>query len=122
MITIKGRVGNAAVVYDLPTATNINQDVALLRFRSGIHPWYIAGFLNSPVGKALMEQIATGQINPFLGLGNLTQIKVPIFDEKRMNELGEKIRKTVEKAEAARQEAKRLLAEAKEEIEKMIET
>ena len=121
LITIKGRVGNAAVVYDLPSETNINQDVALLRLKSGIHPWYIAGFLNSPAGKALMEQIATGQINPFLGLGNLTQIKIPIFDEKRMNELGEKIRKTVEKAESARQEAKRLLAEAKSEVEKMIE-
>ena len=121
LITIKGRVGNAAVVYDLPTTTNINQDVALLRLKPGIHPWYIAGFLNSPAGKALMEQIATGQINPFLGLSNLAQVKVPIFEEKRMNEIGEKIRKTVEKAEAASQETKHLLAEAKSEVERLIE-
>jgi len=120
LITIKGRVGNAAVVYDLPTSTNINQDVALLRLKTGINPWYMVGFLNCPAGKALMEQIATGQINPFLGLGNLTQVQVPIFDEKRMNELGEMIRKTVQKAESASQEAKRLLAEAKEGVEKMI--
>ena len=121
LITIKGRVGNAAVVYDLPTATNINQDVALLRLKAGINPWYVVGFLNCPAGKALMEQIATGQINPFLGLGNLTQVQIPIFDEKRMNELGEMIRKTVQKAESAGQEAKRLLKEAKEEVEKIIE-
>lgn len=121
LITIKGRVGNAAVVYELPTATNINQDVALLRLKPGINPWYVVGFLNCPAGKALTEQIATGQINPFLGLGNLTQVQIPIFDEKRMNELGEQIRKTVQKAESASQEAKRLLAEAKAEVEKMIE-
>lgn len=121
LITIKGRVGNAAVVYDLPTITNINQDVALLRLKPKTHSWYVAGFLNSPAGKALMEQIATGQINPFLGLGNLTQIKIPIFDDQRMNELGEQIRKTVVKAEEARQEAKRLLAKAKSAVEEMIE-
>lgn len=121
LITIKGRVGNAAVVEHLPGDVNINQDVALLRLKPGIHPYYVVGFLNSPAGKALMEQIATGQINPFLGLGNLAKVRIPIFDEKRMNAIGENIRQTVDKGYQAKEDAKRLLAEAKSEVERLIE-
>jgi len=121
LITIKGRVGNAAVVERLPGDVNINQDVALLRLKPGIHPYYVVGFLNSPAGKTLMEQNATGQINPFLGLGNLAKVRIPIFDEKRMNAIGENIRQTVAKGYQAKEDAKRLLAEAKSEVERMVE-
>jgi len=121
LITIKGRVGNAAVVEHLFTPTNINQDVALLRLKPGYHPYYIAGFLNSAAGKALTEQVCTGQINPFLGLGNLSQVLIPIFEEARMTELGQELQQKVEQAYQARQGAKRLLAEARTEVERMIE-
>jgi len=120
LITIKGRVGNAAVVEHLFTPTNINQDVALLRLKPGYHPYYIAGFLNSAAGKALTEQVCTGQINPFLGLGNLSQVLIPIFEEARMTELGQELQQKVEQAYQARQGAKRLLAEARTEVERMI--
>jgi hypothetical protein len=120
LITIKGRVGNAAVVEHLATPTNINQDVALLRLKPGYHPYYIAGFLNCVAGKALTEQICTGQINPFLGLGNLSQVLIPIFEESRMNELGQELQEKVGQAYQARQDAQRLLAEAKAEVERLI--
>lgn len=121
LITIKGRVGNAVVVDHLPGDVNINQDVALLRLKPGIHPYYVVGFLNSPAGKSLMEQMETGQINPFLGLGNLAKVPIPLFDAKRMNAIGENIRQVVSRSYQARQDAKRLLAEAKAEVERLIE-
>jgi hypothetical protein len=121
LITIKGRAGNVAVVEHLPGPTNINQDVALLRLKPGYHPESVAGCLNSPAGKALTEQVRTGQINPFLGLGNLSQVLIPIFDEPRMAELGQKLQWHVEQDYLARREAKRLLAEARAEVERMIE-
>lgn len=117
LVTIKGRVGNVAVVEHLPGPININQDVALLRLKKGYHPYYIAGFLNSLAGKALIERISTGQINPFLGLGNLKQIPIPLFDESTMNTIGEAIQQKVEAAYQARQEAARLLEEAKSRVE-----
>jgi hypothetical protein len=121
LITIKGRIGNAAVVENLPVQTNINQDLALLRFKSGLSPWYIVGFLNSLAGKALTEQISTGQINPFLGLGSLRKVSIPLFDEDRMNEIGQRLQRKVAQAYQARQDAQRLLAEAKDEVERLIE-
>ncbi len=121
LITIKGRIGNAVVVEYLSGPTNINQDVALLRLKPGYHPYYIIGFLNSVPGKALIEQICTGQINPFLGLSNLRQILIPIFEEARMNELGQHVQQTVQRAYQSHWDARSLLEEAKYKVETLIE-
>lgn len=77
LVTIKGRVGNAAVVFDLQSNTNINQDVARLILKVSWNPFYVASFLNTIFGKLQSEQLSTNQINPFLGLGNLKHVKIP---------------------------------------------
>lgn len=121
LVTIKGRVGNAAVVDAPPSPANINQDVALLRARPGVHPYYIAGYLNSSLGKAFVEQASTGQINPFLGLGKLRKIPVPVFSSSRMHELGEIVREAVEGAVALEASAEGRLREATSRVEALVE-
>ncbi len=121
LITIKGRTGNAAVVNHLPGEMNINQDVGLIRLNEKYHPYYVAAFLNSILGKELTEQASTGQINPFLGLGNLKFVPIPIFETRLMNKLGEKIKSQLEKAYNASQESKRLLEMSKRAVEVSIE-
>lgn len=120
LITIKGRIGNVAIVEGLNKPTNINQDVALLRLKEGYHPYYIAGFLNSLAGKALVEKASTGQINPFLRLGSLKQIPIPSFEKSRMDELGEQVKSTVTQAYKAQEKAQQLLETAKQRVEQMI--
>lgn len=120
LLTIKGRIGNVAIVEHLPRPTNINQDVALLRLKPDYHPYYVMGYLNSLAGKMLIEQASTGQINPFLRLGSVAQISVPIFDKSLMDELGEQVKSTVQNAYAAQKEAKQLLEMAKQRVEEMI--
>lgn len=124
LVTIKGRIGNAAVVNDedVEEPVNINQDVARIILHPGIHPYYIAGFLNSKIGKLLVEKFSTGQINPFLGLGNLRQLPIPIFDQELMNTLGEHIEQKANAAYQAEQTSKALLEIAKVGVEKAIET
>lgn len=121
LLTIKGRVGNAAVVEGLSGPVNINQDVGLIRLKKGVPPYYVAGFLNSPAGKALTEQMATGQINPFLGLGNVRQVLVPVVAETRMAEIGREVASVVSRAHAAATEAASLLESAKRRVEALIE-
>lgn len=120
LITIKGRIGNAAVVENLLKPVNINQDVALLRLRDEYHPYYIAGFINSLAGKALTEQIGTGQINPFLGLGNLQKLMIPIFEQSYMDKIGKKVERKVHEACQTQKEAEQLLEQAKHQVEQMI--
>ena len=113
LITIKGRIGNAAVVENLPRPTNINQDVALLRFRKDVSPYYVAAFLNSEVGKSFSQKYCTGQINPFLGLGNLKSIPIPIYDPKLMEKIADRTHVIVSRAQKEKDEALSLLQEAK---------
>ncbi len=56
LVTIKGRVGNAAIVEELPQSVNINQDIALLRLNKNIPSYYLLAFLNSSIGKTFVDQ------------------------------------------------------------------
>lgn len=120
LVTIKGRVGNAAVADEIPWLSNINQDVAVMRLRNNVHPYYVAGFLNSAAGRALVEQTSTGQINPFLGIGNLRQIPIPMLQEERMDELGDAIQSMVFDARRANALSIKLLEEAKTGVDLLV--
>jgi restriction endonuclease S subunit len=120
LITIKGRIGNAAIVENIPTPTNINQDVAMFRLNGELPPYYLMAFINSLAGKAFIQQYCTGQINPFLGLGNLRLIPIPIYKPNQMEAIAEKTKATLRSARAAQEESARLLAEAKQMVEDMI--
>lgn len=121
LITIKGRIGNVAVVEQLPGPVNINQDVGLIRLKEEIPPYYLAGFLNSLAGKLLTEQVCTGQINPFLGLGNLKTVPVPIFSLREMQRLAQSVKDKIGEALASAQDAQNLIEAAKRKVEEMIE-
>lgn len=121
LVTIKGKVGNCAVVRSCPDSANINQDVALVRLRKEIHPYFFAAWFNSPMGKQLTEQRSTGGINPFVGLGNLRQMPFPVIDPKEHWRIGGLVQEIVEKAYAAAREASGLLEKAKRRVEELIE-
>ncbi|NWJ46047.1 MAG: restriction endonuclease subunit S [Chloroflexi bacterium] len=122
LVTIKGRIGNAVLVTNLPSPININQDIALLRLKPEFNPYsyFIVGFLNSEAGKLLAKQLSTGQINPFLGLSNLRQILIPLFDNELMKRLSAKIQEKLTQSRNAEEDAVRLLETAKQQIEDMI--
>jgi hypothetical protein len=122
LMTIKGRVGNAALVEKLTFDANINQDVALLRFKKNAPSiWYLLAFINSKFGKLEVEKWSTGQINPFLGLGNLVKIRIPIFSSEIMSDIGEKARLSIQAAVAEKATAKKLLEAATCAVEIAIE-
>jgi len=122
LITIKGRIGNAAIAEDFTGPLNINQDVALLRLKGSLPPYYLIAYLNSQIGKAFTQQYCTGQINPFLGLGNIQLLPVPVYDNTRMQQIANKTEAIVIKARAARDESRRLLDQAKQMVEDSIKS
>ena len=95
LITIKGKGGNAAVVYNLKEETNVNQDVARIVLKKHINPFYVSAFINSALGKLQVEQISTGQINPFLALGNLKELQIPFFNKEFELEIESIVKKTL---------------------------
>jgi hypothetical protein len=121
LLTIKGRIGNAAIVENVPKAVNINQDVALLRFNRDLPLWYVVAYLNSRFGKLQSEKMATGAINPFLGLFTLRQFEVPEFDHEVMQDIADRTSANVVSARQAKQRAAQFLDAAKRAVEIAIE-
>lgn len=121
LLTIKGRIGNAVIAENVPGNVNINQDVALLRFSDALPIWYIVAYLNSRFGKLQSEKMATGAINPFLGLFSIRQFEVPEFSQEVMNDIALRTQQHVTAARRAKQHATRLLDAAKRAVEMAIE-
>lgn len=116
LLTIKGKVGDVAVVQDLKEETNINQDIAKIRLKNTIdyNPFYIAAFLASKIGMVETRRRATGAINPFLQLSELKKIKIPIPSPSFQSHIESIVKTAYEK----RKEAQRKLQEAEEILEK----
>jgi hypothetical protein len=91
--------------------------VALFRLKDGMPPYYLMAYLNSQAGQAFTRRYCTGQINPFLGLGNIRQLPVPIYDSRRMECIAAKTEETVLQARAVGNESRCLLDEARRTVE-----
>ena len=120
LITIKGRIGNAAIAENFSGPVNINQDVALFRLKDSLPPYYLMAYLNSQAGKALTSQYCTGQINPFLGLSNIRLLPIPIYDDRQMQRIAAKLEETILKARDCRDQSRRLMNKAKENVEEAV--
>ncbi|MBD2487172.1 hypothetical protein [Aulosira sp. FACHB-615] len=77
ILSIKGTVGDVAVVDELLVGCNINQDIALIEINNLQTSHFIAAFLESELGQILIEQQVYGAINPFFSLENLRLFSVP---------------------------------------------
>lgn len=121
LLSIKGRVGNFALVENVPGDVNINQDVALLRFKRTLPVWWVLAFLNSPFGKLQVQQHCTGGINPFLGLGNVRKLEVPVFPDGVMRSVGEQAQESVSACRASKSRARELLHASQRAVEIAIE-
>jgi hypothetical protein len=121
LLTIKGRVGNAALADRVAGPVNINQDVALLRLNNRLPIWYVLSFINSPFGQLQVKQLSTGAINPFLGLANVRRLEIPEFAPDLMQRIANETKRLVESARETKTRAYDLLAQAKRAVEIAIE-
>ena len=116
IFSIKGKIGNAVPIFNIKEALNINQDIARISInRKEINIFYLSAFLNSKFGKKQTEQEATGQINPFIPLGTLKQIKIPMFSKEFQLEIEAIVKdshKALENSKKLYKEAESILYEA----------
>lgn len=118
LLTITGRIGTSAVVSDDVTTGNINQHIVRMRLNTKeFNPYYLAAFMNSVGGRLQTERESYGTTRDALPYYCLAKIRVLHADMKLQKE----IESTIRKAEETQKEAKRLLAEAKAEVERLIE-
>jgi len=118
LVTIKGKVGVAAVVPEFEGEWNINQDIARAQIDPSVNPYYLAVFFESELGQAQVDRLTTGAINPFLGLGNLIDFPITIPPRDVQDRFERITREIIEK----RRQAETLLEQAERKVETMIES
>lgn len=91
VFTIKGKVGDVAVFPKEQKESNINQDNALIRLKKEYDPFYFVAIFNSKFGLNQVKAFATETVNPFLGLGNLKKLKIPILKTNFMEDISDKV-------------------------------
>lgn len=105
-----GSIGKAGMVLrkDLPSSANQNLAQVKLNLEK-INPYYVNAFLNSNIGKNIFDRLATGNVQPWLNLGQIENIKIPIFS----NEFQLKIESLIKLSYKKQEESKTLNKQAK---------
>jgi restriction endonuclease S subunit len=106
LLTITGRVGNAAVVPRHILPANINQHLVRLRIvRDDCLPEYIAAYLNSSFGLSLTNRYVTGGTRIALDYGAIRSLLIPIPPVDLQKRIIEELQRRKEEAHGLREEA-----------------
>ncbi|MGD0650281.1 MAG: N-6 DNA methylase [Verrucomicrobiia bacterium] len=120
VMTITGRVGTAAVVPETLGDANINQHNVRIRLGERCEPQYLADYLNTKLGFELSNRRVSGGSRFAVDYEAIRQILVilPPMDVQRR--IASEVRQRREHAKRLRDEANKLLADARVKVETMI--
>jgi hypothetical protein len=100
---------------------NINQNVARVRvIDKNINPKYLAILLASDLGQKQIFRNATVTTQAYLNNQQLGEIKIPLPPLQIQNNIANEVKARMQKAEQLQKEAKTVLEEAKERVERVI--
>ncbi len=107
-LTKTGRwYGKAAVCLSDATIFNISADIAKIRLKKGYSPFFLACFLNSRIGYALVRRESTGGSRDRIVLENLRTLPVPLVTDEEG-----RFERIVNRISAAQKKAADCLVEA----------
>lgn len=117
LFTKVGRIGYAKVVPREKCEFSIFVSVALLKLNESINPYYVEAFLNSDQGRRQSVRLCKGSNQPDFHLEDIAKIKIPIPSIEKQNEIGD----LMKRLEELKNRSKRLIQEAKKDVEDLIE-
>lgn len=115
LIGMSGSVGTSAVIREKIYAF-INQRILRINSLGIINPEYLALVINSLIGKMQFEKYGTGGVQVNISPRDMLNIKIP-----RLGIVEDEISRLITKSFEARKESKRLLEQAKNRVEQLIE-
>ncbi|MDQ7085316.1 MAG: restriction endonuclease subunit S [Sulfurovum sp.] len=116
---IAGSIGKMAIV-DLDIQANINQAIALIRFKDIVNNLFIAFILDSIFTKLQIKHLQRPVAQPNLNTTELKSIKIPLPPLDIQNEIASHIQSLRDEAKFLQKEAKEVLKFAKNEVESII--
>jgi type I restriction enzyme M protein len=120
VFTITGRIGTTAVIPKDWKQGNINQHIVRLRFTKDIFPEYFAAFFNTQFGNQQALRLTSGGSRIALDYTAIRSLKIPLPPLSVQHKIAEEVNSQRKKAKKLKEEAKEILAKAKEKVEKRI--
>lgn len=84
-LSIKGTVGQAALVLQENLPANMNRDVSRIHIRDSIDPYFLTIFLNSKYGKGQTLRESSGNVQQMITLSRIRQLSVPRVSQQDVN-------------------------------------
>ena len=127
VITKTGTIGISAVVPPEIKEGNIRADLAGIKLKKSVNPYYLCAFLNSKYGYFQVLRFRSST-RPRILIENLRKIRIPILPDEFQSFIEQLIQQAYEKRKLAEQKYKqaeellyKILGITKEEIEKLEE-
>ncbi|MBN3879584.1 MULTISPECIES: restriction endonuclease subunit S [unclassified Nostoc] len=108
---------NISAVYESDYPANLTSYLAKLELNERVYPHYLSLFLNSSLGKELIQQKAIGSIRPSINISHLLELPVPLPPLHEQKILVEAVQNKQIKALELQKEAVKLIEEASQLIE-----
>ena len=80
-----GTLGNAGVVKKEYLPASANQNLAVIRVKKQYSPYYFSTILSSRIGVMQINRMATGNVQPWLNLSGIANIKIPTASQNIQN-------------------------------------
>lgn len=109
----KGKIGGATIILEDDINFNSNDNVVNVRlFDTRFNPKYFVAFWNSKYGLKQVERLATGNVQPWLSMKQVRELKTVLLDESKqllVAELVENSYKLLKQSQTLYKEAEELL-------------
>ena len=79
LLAMSGKVGDAAVVVDIPSRLNSNQDIVKIKLKKEYSPYFLAVFLNSKFGRLQVLRLPVGSVQQHIFLWQTKSLLIPKF-------------------------------------------
>lgn len=120
MIAIVGAtIGQVGIFLDEREA-NINQAIALVRFKDGNDAQYVKELIKSQVGQLSLNRLKRPVARANINLEEISTIKIPLPPFAKQKEIANHIYAIRQQAKQLQEEGKAILENAKKEVEQMI--
>ncbi len=115
LIQRAGTLGKASIVLEENLPSTANQNLAQVKINHiNINPLYVLSYLNCYYGLLNFDRLQTGNVQPWLNLSQIQQLKIPILKETFQHQIATLVNKSYELKEQAKelyQQAEELLLE-----------
>ena len=120
LLTRKGTYGVATVANKESEKYLISSEIFRIVLKEGLKPFYLSTWLNCDLQQIVFNRIKTGGIMGHLSQEALLQIKIPLPPLAVQNKIADEVKTRMQKAVQLQKEAKEVLEEAKERVERII--